>query len=163
MAASGVTLTGDWRSFGHAVRNLENFPYQRFHASSGHTIDNQMQRRFDAQRGPDGRPWKKSARVKSRGGKTLTDSARLRNSTTQIATARQVQRGTNVIYAAIHQFGGTITAKKAKALKFAIPGVGFRTVKKVKIPARPFMGFSPEDIRELARELQDFIRELTRK
>ena len=62
MAASGVTLTGDWRQFNRAVRNLENFPFQRFHASAGHTIENQMQRRFDAQRGPDGRPWRKNRR-----------------------------------------------------------------------------------------------------
>ena len=156
-------MTGDWPEFRRAARRLENFPFQRFHASAGHTIENQMQRRFDSERGPDGVPWPKSARVKREGGKTLTDTARLRNSTTQIATARQVQRGTNVAYAAIHQFGGTTTAKKDKAPRVDIPGVGLPTAKKGKIPARPYMGFSREDMRELGQELQDFIRELTRR
>lgn len=47
--------------------------------------------------------------------------------------------GTNVIYARIHEMGGVITPKKTKALKFNIPGVGWRTAKKVTIPARPFL------------------------
>lgn len=47
--------------------------------------------------------------------------------------------GTSVIYAPVHEFGAIIRAKKAKYLKFKIPGVGWRSVKQVKIPARqPF-------------------------
>ena len=46
--------------------------------------------------------------------------------------------GTNVIYAAIHEFGGTIKAKNAKALQFEIDGE-FVTVKSVYIPPRPYM------------------------
>lgn len=48
--------------------------------------------------------------------------------------------GSRVIYAAVHEFGATIRAKRAKYLKFFIPGVGWRQKKQVVIPARrPFL------------------------
>lgn len=60
--------------------------------------------------------------------------------------------GTNIVYAAIHQLGGktpahTITARRARALH--IPGIGFRHSVKhpgSAIPARPFLGISPQDM-----------------
>ena len=80
-------------------------------------------------------------------GKMLQVSGALASSITTAHTSNTAQVGTNVIYAAIHQFGGqtaphTIAAKYAKAL--AWPG-GF--AKKVnhpgsKIPARPFLPFT---------------------
>lgn len=53
--------------------------------------------------------------------------------------------GTNVIYARIHEKGGEIRPKRAKALRFQIPGVGWRTVKKVTMPKRPFLRPAFED------------------
>jgi phage gpG-like protein len=44
-------------------------------------------------------------------------------------------------YAAIHQWGGEIKPKSAPAL--SVPGYGM--LQKVKIPARPYLGVSPED------------------
>jgi phage gpG-like protein len=41
-------------------------------------------------------------------------------------------------YAAIHQFGGVIVPKNAKALRFKLPSGQWVTVKKVVIPPRPF-------------------------
>ncbi|MBW7997522.1 MAG: phage virion morphogenesis protein [Candidatus Glassbacteria bacterium] len=163
MAESGVRLTGDWPEFRRAVRNLANFPFAKFHAFAGETIINQTQARFDSERGPDGKPWPESARVKRFGGKVLTDTARLRNSLSKRADGDKVIVGTNVVYAAIHQAGGEIKAKRKPRLVFNIPGVGIRTAKKVKIPARPYMGFSPEDRRELAEELRGLVKELTKK
>lgn len=63
--------------------------------------------------------------------------------------------GTDVPYAAIHQFGGKtgpriIRAKKGKALK--IPGIGFRRSVNHPgsvIPARPFLGVGPTDIQDM--------------
>ncbi|BEQ14500.1 phage virion morphogenesis protein [Desulfoferula mesophila] len=48
--------------------------------------------------------------------------------------------GTNVEYARIHELGGTIKPNRAEWLRFNIPGVGWRSAKEVRIPARPFMG-----------------------
>lgn len=75
--------------------------------------------RFRSGVGPDGAGWKKSFRAEHEGGQTLSLSRRLRNSITYIATPTGVTIGTNVIYAAIHQFGGVIRAKKGPFL--AIP------------------------------------------
>lgn len=51
----------------------------------------------------------------------------------------EVTVGTNVIYAAIHEFGGTIVARNAKALVFKTKDGIWHRVKSVTIPARPFM------------------------
>lgn len=45
----------------------------------------------------------------------------------------------DVLYALIHELGGTITPKKARALKFQLPDGSFRIVKSVTIPARPYL------------------------
>jgi phage virion morphogenesis protein len=49
--------------------------------------------------------------------------------------------GATMEYAAIHQWGGEIRPRTAKAL--FVPGYG--RLKKVTIPARPYLGVSPDD------------------
>ena len=71
--------------------------------------------RFKEQRAPDGTPW----RPTHRGGTILRLTSRLRNSITPRSDASSAGVGTNLIYAPIHQFGGTIRASKGKYL--AIP------------------------------------------
>ncbi|AWB06811.1 phage virion morphogenesis protein (plasmid) [Azospirillum humicireducens] len=66
------------------------------------------QRRFEEQRGPDGNPWPPSLRALTQNGETLTDTARLRQSIGSRVTRNTAEVGTNVVYAAIHQFGGTV-------------------------------------------------------
>jgi phage virion morphogenesis protein len=97
--------------------------------------------RFEQERGPDGVPWKPSARAIEEGGKTLQDSGALKDSIepdfgTDFAAAGVLASGGPAIYAAIHQFGGTIRARHKKALSFA-----GRIVAAVRIPARPYLGF----------------------
>ena len=70
--------------------------------------------------------------------------------------------GTNTIYAATHQFGAedrTIRAKKGKYLRFQT-GNGWVTVEKVtvNIPARPFLGISEEDQKEIREEFEAELR-----
>lgn len=104
--------------------------------------------RFEHGRGPDGTPWKKSERATRQSGQTLVDTARLRDSITYAASSRDVTVGSNVIYAAIHQFGGTIRAKTARGLLFTVPGADgdeLVNVMSVNLPARPYLGIGPED------------------
>lgn len=102
--------------------------------------------RFTTNEGPAGGPWPPSIRARMLGGRTLVQRGRLRDSITHEASDSSVAIGTNVVYAAIHQVGGKITAKTAKGLRFRLPGgLGSRTVKSVTIPARPFLGVSGED------------------
>jgi phage gpG-like protein len=55
--------------------------------------------------------------------------------------------GIAVKWAAIHEFGGVVKAKKAKYLKFKIDNM-WKTVKSVIIPSRPFMRNSFYTVRD---------------
>lgn len=67
--------------------------------------------------------------------------------------------GSGLVYAAIHQFGGTIVPKKGDRLAFRI---GNRQIfaRKVTIPARPYVGLSGSDRDELVRAAVLHLRRL---
>lgn len=114
-----------------------------------------VERRFFDEAGPGGAPWKPSLRVQKTGGKTLTLTPRLAASFSAVVEGLSVRWGTNVEYAAAHQFGATIRPKTKSALRFQLPGMGWVTVKSVTLPARPFLGWDREDERaagEVARD-----------
>jgi phage gpG-like protein len=121
--------------------------------------------RFLEERGPDNNPWPKSLRALATGGQTLTDSARLRNSFTHNVLANGVEWGTNVEYAASHQFGVTIRAKTSKGLrwKFAKQGGNkdsFVTKMEVTLPPRPFLGLNAMDEEIILEKAAHFLRPL---
>ncbi|WP_437871294.1 phage virion morphogenesis protein [Methylorubrum extorquens] len=73
------------------------------------------QRRFEAKAGPDGQAWApfapstlKRMRESRKPAQLLRDTSRLYQSLTYQADADSAEVGTNVVYAAIHQFGGDI-------------------------------------------------------
>lgn len=99
----------------------------------------------DINTAPDGTAWAPSQRASEDGGKTLYQSGALEVSITNEAGPDQVEIGTNLVYASIHQTGGTIVPKNGEALMFALPGGGFATVASVTIPARPYLGVSDAD------------------
>lgn len=86
----------------------------------GRVLKTGAQLRFRSTSGPDGAAWEKSFRAKHGGGQTLSLSRRLRNSITYTATGSTATVGTNVVYAAIHQFGGTVRAKNAQFLSIPV-------------------------------------------
>lgn len=106
----------------------------------GEIIRESVMRNFEEERAPDGQRWKPSLRAMLTGGKTLTDSANLRNRFNVRASRDRVSVGTEVIYAAIHQFGG-------KA------GRG----RKVNLPARPFLGVRDKDWTEIKAAVGDYL------
>jgi len=97
--------------------------------------------RFSRGIGPDGSPWLPSQRALRQGGQTLVDKAHLRSSITHVAGASFVDIGTNIIYAAIHQFGGK-TGRNLAA----------------QMPARPYLGLSSNDNREIVEIVEDHLR-----
>ncbi len=123
----------------------------------GASLVTSTQRRFEQGEGPDGSPWPPSIRALVEGGKTLIDSARLMSSITHRASDAGVEVGTNVLYAAVQQFGATITAKSAKALRFKVAG-RWATKQQVTIPPRPFIGLDQDDEREIVAIAQDWLR-----
>ncbi|GCL64361.1 phage virion morphogenesis protein [Pseudaquabacterium pictum] len=86
----------------------------------GRVLRTGAQLRFRSTTGPDGKAWEKSFRAKTEGGQTLSLTRRLRNSITTEATNTSVAVGTNVLYAAVHQFGGVIRAKKGPFLSIPV-------------------------------------------
>ena len=116
------------------------------------------QARFKA-RAPDGTKWEKSIRARVEGGQTLSDTRVLRNSVTYRATPKRVDVGTNDKRAATHQFGAKIRPKKVKALRFKV-GDRWATKKLVRIPARPFIGLSEDDEKEINEIIRERIGEV---
>lgn len=108
-----------------------------------------IQRNFDSQTAPDGTAWRSLApstlagrRNRSEPGtRILIDSGRLRGSmTSKVESPTRVVAGTKVVYSAIQHFGGTA-------------GRGHRSL----IPARPYMGLKPEDVRLVVGVLERYL------
>lgn len=124
----------------------------------GLSLVTSTQMRFERGVTPAGNPWPPSIRVQlgQGSGKTLIESGRLMQSITHDADAGGVSVGTNVIYAAVHQFGDIIMAKNAAALHFKLGGVDV-FVDSVEIPARPFLGVDQADQDEMIKIAADYI------
>lgn len=112
--------------------------------------------RFDTQTAPDGTAWKplhedyKESKSANKD-KVLTLNGYLRKLHWQVAP-NEVAIGSNLEYAAIHQFGGVIKPKNGKALAF-----GGRIVAQVTIPARAYLGVSDVDAREIEEQVADYL------
>jgi len=117
------------------------------------------QRRFEIGEDPDGSPWPASIRVLLQGGRTLIDTANLLRSITHEASDAGVAVGTDVAYAATHQFGATIRPVRARSLVFRLGGANTPLVfaREVTIPARPFLGLDAEDEEEIEAIAADWL------
>jgi phage virion morphogenesis protein len=136
------------RATGHARPLMERI---------GAVLESSARKRFRTQAAPDGSTWKPSIRARIKGGKTLIDRGHLRDSITHDADDTHAEIGSNLIYATIHQLGGVISAKGGGFLKFKIPGVGWRQVRSVTIPARPYLGVSEEDRVEMNAQVDRYL------
>lgn len=118
--------------------------------------------RFDSGVAPDGTPWKPSLRALQRGGKTLVGMPRLMGSNTHQVDGNTVEVGTNVEYAAAHQFGVTIKPKSPGGrLRFKLPNGQWAFLKSVTLPARPFLGVGDTDYVTFGEILRDHIARKT--
>lgn len=109
--------------------------------------------------------WRISRRAQTESGQTLVDHGLLRRSI-QAASGRDwAQAGSDVAYAAAHQFGHTfpprtVRARNAKALRIPLPGGDFIYRKSAKLPgftlpARPFLPVNGDG--QLAPETDAFV------
>jgi phage gpG-like protein len=79
----------------------------------------EVRRGFASSSDPYGKPWTPSNGF---GGRTLEDTRRLHNSfTEQVVGPGRFRIGTNVRFAATHQYGATIKPVHAKLLVFEVP------------------------------------------
>ena len=117
--------------------------------------------RFKTQTAPDGTAWaalqpwyqKDKRRNKNR---ILTLNGYLRGQMTwQLVGDRTVEIGSNLPYAAVHQFGATIKPRAAKVLMFR-----GHVAKSVTIPARPYLGLSDEDRSEIVGRTLEWLQRI---
>jgi len=113
----------------------------------GASLVTSTQDRFEAERGPDGKKWKpwstayaKRRRARDGKAKILTLDDYLSGSITHNASSDQVEVGSNMVYARIHQEGGQAGRNLAAT-----------------IPARPFLGIDSDDEREIEASVQDYL------
>lgn len=114
--------------------------------------------RFIEEESPDGKPWKPSIRVMEEGGKTLTQTGKLKTSIKKRVSGSGLAVGTNDIRAATLQFGDTrtIRAKNKKYLSFKVGGKWRRAASvRASIPPRPFLGISEADGQEIRETLEE--------
>lgn len=157
-----VTVNGDIAELRKKIASLSQLNRYALMKNISEGLRSSTMDRFRSTRGPDGRLWEPSIRAMDGQGITLTKTARMKNSIKSIADARGAAVGTNTIYAATHQFGDegrTIRAKKAQTLKFKYKG-GWVSVEKVtiNIPARPYLGISDEDMKDIKSEVEYAVR-----
>ncbi len=127
----------------------------------GRQIKTNVQLGFQTGTDPYGGQW---APLKTRQGQPLRDKGHLMNSIDYQVEGASVEVGTNMPYARTHQFGATIEAKSAKALRFFVNGkpVFVGRGHKITIPARemfPTEGLPPD----WAADSLDVIGEVLRR
>ena len=107
MAMYSIQLDGDTRAMLRRIRSFSEIDKQGINAALAEGARESTLERFKQSKGPDGRRWKTSIRAAQEGGKTLIQSAQLRNSIHAKSDTSGFALGTNVKYAATHQFGQT--------------------------------------------------------
>lgn len=120
--------------------------------------------RFNSETDPDGNKWKEvkpRTRKRKKHSKILTEDGNLRGSIhPDIEGDSTLMVGTPSKYGAIHQLGGTIKQEgivvhlkgKGRNTRFAKAADADRAMKvnrKITMPARPYLGVSKEDEKEL--------------
>ncbi len=169
MTGASLTYRVDDRRTLRALKRLEGLGKSRaLMAQIGETLVQSTRERFHQSRDPEGRRWQPlnpAYAAGKRGRKILVEAGMrggLMGSIAYRAEDDRVTVGTNKVYAAPHQFGAVIRPKNAARLVFPLGG---RAVfaRQVTIPARPFLGISADDRREIGRVFEDTVDALTRQ
>lgn len=185
MAGTNITVQLDLADADRSLQKLDAGLAQpkQLLASIGEQLLRSTKDRFKTQAAPDGTPWpalsrRYAKRKKYNKDRVLTLRGYLRNSIAyQPDGDDAVQVGTNRVYAAIHQLGGSIDMPARQSAIYlhrnARGKIGRRFVKKsranvqrdvtigahqVNIPARRFLGLSATDRVEIAARTQAWLR-----
>lgn len=120
-------------------------------------------RAFEESRTPEGVAWLPSAAALREGRRTLIDRGQrggLMGSQSYVVGPMGVTYGTNMVHAAIHQFGGTIRTPQSHRLAAQDAGTGFGQAfaeAVIVLPARAFIGRSEADEQRWAGTLADYL------
>jgi phage virion morphogenesis protein len=129
----------------------------------GELVVRQTRERFAGQKAPDGTPWvplNSLYAAAKHGPGILRESGQLRDSIVwQMEGDATLRVGTNKVYGRIHQLGGTIVPRTARALAFRLGGK-LVIARAVTIPARPYLGVSTGNAEAILGVLEDHIEML---
>lgn len=163
MAMYSIRLDGDTRAMLRRIRSFSEIDKQGINAALAEGARESTLERFKQSKGPGRRRWKTSIRAAQEGGKTLIQSAQLRNSIHAKSDTSGFALGTNVKYAATHQFGEpgrTIRGsgrRKPSVFRWAASG-SRRSKSASPSRARPFLGLSEDDMQEMKATVEEFIQ-----
>lgn len=137
------------------LKRLSEADEEQLLTDLGVTLEGQAKERFEEQRGPDGKPWKKwseshRARRAGDGGNLLRRPGQdLFESMTHLVAGDRVRVGSAKVYAAVHQFGHVFTNAFGRGVR-------------AEVPARPYLDTAWEDeqaIAELGQTLEEWVLE----
>lgn len=144
MASIQIKVQGD-DAFKQALKQLENKAsnLKPYFDDLGEYMVLSTRERFDREVDPDGNRWPELAPAtvarkarKNKNPKILQQDSILRDSITPDATQDQLEMGTNLEYGPTHQYGDSSR----------------------NIPARPYLGFSDQDLQEAMDLIGDHLQ-----
>ncbi len=137
-----------------ALARLDPFQGEALLEGLARQLQEQTRRRLLAEkRAPDGTPW----RPNRAGTPILYRSGALARSIDYAVSGRQIRIGSGLVYAGLHQQGGTIVPKQARRLVFRSGGRQI-FARRVVVPARPFLGISAGNAEDLLDTVTVFLR-----
>lgn len=138
------------------IDGLADAPRAELMEGIGRLVQEQTRRRIEEEKtAPDGSAW----RPNLAGTPLLYASGALSRSIDYAASEESVQVGTGLVYARPHQDGAVIEPKNAPALAFRL---GNRLIfsKRVRLPARPYVGLSADNQNEIVEAAEDWVARL---
>lgn len=156
---SGVSMEVTETGFSEALLKLDGIadaPKGELMEGIGRLVQEQTRRRIEEEKtSPAGAAWKDNWR----GSDILRESGALSRSIDYAPSEDSVEVGTGIVYGRIHQEGGVISAKNARALFFQM-GNRFVQVKSVTMPARPYLGLSAANQVDVIKAAEDWLERL---
>ena len=159
---AGTAITVELRGFAALqdwLRRIDPRDALPLVAAAGESVT--RQRLTSGGPAPDGTPWAPwSPRYTDRGQSILHKSGALLSSIESGVSGDTAFWGTNLVYARIHQLGGTIKPKPTnkRGLLSWIDGGQRRFARSVTLPARPFLGFGPGERRAVTEAFEAWWR-----
>lgn len=162
---TGVTIVAQvsgLEAVARRIGRLGSLDRARLLDGLGQLGETQTKKRFKTKQSPNGGAWI-ARRPALDGGsdssnELMVKSGHLRDSIHHVVEGSHAVRwGSGLVYAAIHQTGGTIVPKAKKALVWKGADGRLIFAQKVRIPARPYLGVGRDDARQMERLALSFI------